>query len=206
MGLYIYSLVCFLLPGSLWLVFHRKKIADNNYRIRHIIWSYTYMFYCYMAVHDAAGIGTIWDIIRYGKLDDTINFIPFSSEGAMTYLLNILMFMPLGFLLPLIWRDFRSLKKVVFVGFIMSLSIELCQLFCLRATDVDDLIMNTIGSLLGYGCWKLLKCIFKNAGNKCIEVSKAEPMVYLFGGILGIVFLYNWDLYYKIFYPELIVF
>ena len=46
-----------------------------------------------------------------------MNLIPFSSEGAMTYILNIIMFMPLGFLLPLIWENFRNAKKVVLMGF-----------------------------------------------------------------------------------------
>ena len=44
-------------------------------------------------LQEAAGIGTIWDLITYGKMDNSINLIPFSSEGAMTYILNIIMFM-----------------------------------------------------------------------------------------------------------------
>ena len=108
------------------------------------------MFYGYLAVQEAAGIGSIWDLITYGKLDNSINLIPFSSEGAMTYILNIIMFMPLGFLLPLIWENFRNAKKVVLMGFLMSLTIEICQLFNIRTTDIDDLMMNTLGALVGY--------------------------------------------------------
>ena len=140
----VYSFICFILPGSVWLFLNRQKIAHKRYRQRHIIWIYIYMLYCYLAVKKVAGIGTIWDLISHGKLDSTINLIPFSSEGFATYILNIIMFMPLGFLLPLIWRRYREMGRTVLTGFCMSLSIELSQLFCLRVTDIDDLTMNTL--------------------------------------------------------------
>ena len=195
MQYYIYSLVCFLLPGTVWLIWNKGMIADKAYKVRHIIWSYIYLFYGYLAVQEAAGIGTIWDLIAYGKLDNSINLIPFSSEGAMTYILNIIMFMPLGFLLPLIWKNFRNAKKVVLMGFLMSLAIEICQLFNIRTTDIDDLLMNTLGTLVGYCCWKVFSLIFRNAGTKCVEMKKSEPVIYMFGGILGLFLLYNWRVF-----------
>ena len=195
MQYYIYSLICFLLPGTVWLIWNKGMIADKAYKVRHIIWIYIYMFYGYLAVQEAAGIGTIWDLIAYGKLDNSINLIPFSSEGAMTYILNIIMFMPLGFLLPLIWKNFRNAKKVVLMGFLMSLAIEICQLFNMRTTDIDDLLMNTLGTLVGYCCWKVFSLIFRNAGTKCVEMKKSEPVIYMFGGILGLFLLYNWRVF-----------
>ena len=54
----------------------------------------------------------------------------------------------------------------------MSLAIEICQLFNLRATDIDDLMMNTLGALVGYCCWKVFSLIFRNAGTKCMEIKK----------------------------------
>lgn len=193
---YIYSLICFLLPGTIWLILNRRSIADNAYRVRHIIWICIYMFYGYLAVKRTAGIGTIWDFIAYGKLDNSINLIPFSSEGALTYILNIIMFMPLGFLLPLIWENFRNVRKVVLVGFLMSLTIEIGQLFNIRTTDIDDLMMNTLGALAGYCCWKLFSFLFRNAGKKSVEINKKEPIIYMFGGILGLFLLYNWRVLY----------
>ena len=195
MQYYIYSLVCFLLPGTVWLIWNKGMIADKEYKVRHIIWIYIYLFYGYLAVQEAAGIGTIWDLIVYGKLDNSINLIPFSSEGAMTYILNIIMFMPLGFLLPLIWKNFRNARKVVLMGFLMSLAIEICQLFNIRTTDIDDLMMNTLGTLVGYCCWKVFSLIFRNAGTKCVEIKKSEPVIYMFGGILGLFLLYNWRVF-----------
>lgn len=60
MQYYIYSMVCFLLPGTVWLIWNKGMIADKAYKTRHIIWIYIYMFYGYLAVQEAAGIGTIW--------------------------------------------------------------------------------------------------------------------------------------------------
>ena len=191
----LYSFGCFILPSSVWLFLNREKIVRKRYRCRHVIWSYIYMLYCYLAVQRVAGIGTIWDLISYGKLDATINLLPFSSEGFATYILNVIMFMPLGFLLPLIWRRYRKMGRTVLTGFCMSLSIELLQLFCLRVTDVDDLTMNTLGTAVGFCCWIVFRCLFSDAGRKAVKVSRAEPLIYLFGGMLGIVFLYNWRIF-----------
>lgn len=188
----LYSLFCFFIPNTVWLFANRRKFQGNSPTVRHLVWSYIFMFYCYEAVQDAAGIGTIWDFLAYGKLDETINLVPFSSEGALTYILNIIMFMPLGFLLPLIWDSFRKPRKVILTGFFMSLGIELCQLFCLRVTDVDDLIMNTIGTVAGYLIWLLWKRIFPKAGKDSLELCRNEPILYLTLGMLGIVLLYNW--------------
>ena len=60
------------------------------------------------------------------------------------------MFLPFGFLLPVLWQSCRSWKTTTLASFATSALIELLQLFCFRATDVDDLLMNTLGALLGY--------------------------------------------------------
>lgn len=48
-------------------------------------------------------------------------------------------------------------KKVLMIGFCSSLFIETSQLFLRRGTDVDDLILNTLGVYLGLVLYKLLK-------------------------------------------------
>jgi len=70
------------------------------------------------------------------------------------------MFIPIGFFLSLLWK--LEDKKVVMIGFCSSLFIETSQLFLRRGTDVDDLILNTLGVYLGLVLYKLLKKIKKN--------------------------------------------
>lgn len=68
--------------------------------------------------------------------------------GAYMMLANTLIFLPVGFFPNLLWRRPRWWKGLV-VGFCTSFAIEFLQLFVNRATDVDDLILNTLGAFLG---------------------------------------------------------
>jgi len=72
----------------------------------------------------------------------------------INFLGNIVMFVPIGFFLPLLWKF--SNKKVIFLGFSASLMIEFTQLFLARGTDVDDLLLNTLGTLVGFFLYKLV--------------------------------------------------
>ena len=77
---------------------------------------------------------------------------------------NIVMFMPFGFFPPLLWDT--SGKKTVALGFCVSLLIELTQLFLPRSTDVDDLILNTAGTALGFIFFRLVHQCFMKTPNK----------------------------------------
>ena len=73
--------------------------------------------------------------------------------------LNAVMFAPLGFLLPLFFERYRHWGRTLAAGFLTSLAVELIQLLTFRATDADDLIMNTLGTLVGF---LLAKLIFRH--------------------------------------------
>lgn len=75
------------------------------------------------------------------------------------FLGNIVMFMPFGFFVPLLWRT--SDKTATAVGFCVSLFIEISQLFLPRWTDIDDLILNTAGTVLGLMLYKKLRSRFR---------------------------------------------
>jgi glycopeptide antibiotics resistance protein len=85
-----------------------------------------------------------------------LNLIPLADavHEPLAYLgntlLNILLFVPLGFFLPLLWRQLRSRKATALWGLGFSLSIELTQMFSGRLTDVDDLLTNTAGAVIGF--------------------------------------------------------
>ena len=75
----------------------------------------------------------------------------------MQYLLNFFLFVPMGFLVPLLWKQYRTENHVLLFGFGTSFAIEVLQMFCGRTTDVDDLLMNTLGALIGY--WMFLAAV-----------------------------------------------
>ena len=93
-----------------------------------------------------------------------VNFIPFvnlldyevKSELIINLAGNVTMFIPTGIMVPLIYR--RSFKQTVLTGFLLSAAIEVIQLpFSVRASDVDDLILNTAGCFIGYGIYALFR-------------------------------------------------
>ena len=95
-----------------------------------------------------------------------LNLIPFVNlfdyESMRDLLLNIIgncaMFIPTGILTPVLYRHLDSFKKTVLTGFLISLSIEIIQLpFAVRASDIDDLILNTLGVMAGYSIYALVK-------------------------------------------------
>lgn len=71
-------------------------------------------------------------------------------------LYNIVAFVPLGFLIPLISERGRRLVIVLIAAFSISMLFELIQVFTLLGTgDIDDVILNMIGAAIGYGVFAL---------------------------------------------------
>ncbi|MDT4967274.1 MAG: hypothetical protein QOJ64_2011 [Acidobacteriota bacterium] len=78
---------------------------------------------------------------------------------------NILLFLPLGGLLPLVSKNFRSLKKVMLVALISSVGIEVAQLLfgllgSVRSSDIDDVLLNTMGAFLGFIVYTMVKKVY----------------------------------------------
>lgn len=65
-------------------------------------------------------------------------------------ILNVFLFLPLGVMLPFLWKRYNRLADTLFFAFGMSLSIEVLQILTYRATDINDLIANTLGAVVGY--------------------------------------------------------
>lgn len=79
---------------------------------------------------------------------------------------NIVMFMPLGFFPGLLWRKWTWWKALL-VGFCTSFTIEFVQFFIGRSTDIDDVILNTTGAVLGYALYWSLSRLWPAVKTKC---------------------------------------
>lgn len=80
---------------------------------------------------------------------------------------NVLVFMPLGIILPVIQKRKASFLRIFLTSFSFSLVIETLQLlFRVGTFDVDDLLLNTLGGILGYGIYSLWKKVKKNSNRK----------------------------------------
>lgn len=76
---------------------------------------------------------------------------------------NILLFIPLGFGIPLFFSSKNKIGKVILYGSIASLTIEVLQYFTSRnITDVDDIIFNTLGAVLGFIAFNVIYNLIKN--------------------------------------------
>lgn len=71
-------------------------------------------------------------------------------------ILNVLMFLPLGLLLPLAGRRFRRFRVTAAAVLAMTAAIEVVQFFIGRSADIDDVIMNFAGGALGFALFCLL--------------------------------------------------
>ena len=88
---------------------------------------------------------------------------PFPIVGGARYMMlyaiaNALAFIPLGTLLPFVWNRAKNVIVCVLTGFFMSLFIETMQLIlCCGVVQTEDLIMNTLGTYIGYILYRIIK-------------------------------------------------
>lgn len=102
------------------------------------------------------------------------NLIPFQSIHDFTKLMfqgqflrgfhnvvgNVFVFVPLGYFLPLLCKKFQKGTLVILTGFLVSLIFELCQYFLyLGSADIDDIILNLLGVILGFLFFQFVKRI-----------------------------------------------
>lgn len=117
---------------------------------------------------------TGWGAALPEKLDvwENVNLVPFKMFriygfyfrwGNFLYILinfvgNMLVFLPLGFFPALLFRKPKWWRSVL-VGGGISVFVEFGQFFLMRQSDIDDVLLNTLGALLGYWTFLLLRKI-----------------------------------------------
>lgn len=91
----------------------------------------------------------------------------FSAKNWGNVLLNVALFVPLGFFLPLLFKGGRKWYVTVTAGFGTSALIELVQLaLCRGICDVDDLFCNGLGAIIGYLAVMALLALFREKGKR----------------------------------------
>ena len=146
-------LICGLIPetAALVLYFIVLHLLGKKQNLGHIIASFVFCIYL-------IGILTATGICIRGSFSPRIVYTPFLDmiRGPVDTFLNILLFVPMGFLLPILYKKYNNFATVAIIGFLISLSIEITQLFGYGATDINDLITNTAGTCIGYWIFRLL--------------------------------------------------
>ncbi len=131
----------------------------------------TLMFY-FLFLRESFSIGgSYWE-----HLAMNINVVPLKTIKQMVYLIvkvsnphllpyavinllgNVIGFIPFGILLPCLLKTTQSFKRFLLYTISTIIAIELIQLFTLRGScDIDDLILNITGTLIGYMLWRITK-------------------------------------------------
>lgn len=179
-----------------------NKNFENKIRWQHYFFGYMFIVYLIIALIEV-GFPSLSEWQRISRLNKPIfnpeiNLIPFKDGLEISSILNIIFFMPFGFLLPTLWRKYRKLLPTLYQGILFSLIIEISQMFVLyRVTDIDDLIMNTIGTICGWVVFNIMSKVFHGLNNKTVIqtsfnhtiIIKLEPYLYI---VIAIVssFLY----------------
>lgn len=124
----------------------RKFRIQNLYEMLICIWLFTvFLITGMLPVH------INFDV--FAKHTINLHLIPFYGGAFIPMILNVIMFMPIGFLMPLVFSQKINGKKTFLIGGGISFTIEIMQIFAGRNAEIDDLLLNSTGALLGYGIY-----------------------------------------------------
>lgn len=139
-----------------------RKIGKGKKRINMKILLWGSIFVCYILV---VLFGTLLSRDSYMGGDIILSplysykeaWVNASAAAWGLIIVNIMLFVPFGFLLPLGSKKFQPFWKTYLAGFLFSVCIELMQLiFHFGVFETADLLNNTIGVFIGYGLYKII--------------------------------------------------
>lgn len=154
-GVVIAIIVYCIMLTALWMI-GKRSFIKRHISIKKIILEYLLVLYIITILQITGIIGMSFHIswfveeIQFLKLS-----IPFIGSSVLMITLNLILFIPLGFLIPFVFKsDNWNCNKVLLIGFLLSFCIEFLQLFGGRFFEIDDIVANTFGTLVGYLLWE----------------------------------------------------
>lgn len=142
-------------------------------------------------------IVTYQDVISYGN-----NFIPFKELTRYTFgsslfykniIGNILLFMPYGFFVSYYLRLEKKDKWLALgLVFLVSISIECVQLLIGRCFDVDDILLNLIGGMVGFYIYRILEIVTDKMSKRTISTILTMIIIVL---IIVLLYIMMWGVY-----------
>ena len=108
-----------------------------------------------------------------------ISWTPFIGmiTGPIDTILNVILFVPLGFFLPLLYKKYHNIKAIALTGLLLSLAVEFVQMFDWGSSDINDLMTNTAGACVGFLIYCLLSRILPANLKKQFQSRKVNAMV-----------------------------
>ena len=131
--------------GNISFTLLNREVMSDQYVVLQPLQDFQSAFYL-----DLGFIGTIKRIFSegIGPVLETIHIN--RREMAREVLLNILLYVPMGYLLPFVSKALREIGLIVMIGFLCSCATEFIQLYYhIGCFQIDDIVCNTIGTLIG---------------------------------------------------------
>jgi len=170
MSAFLVFLIVFVMVRGAW---NRREIRVSVSACAVMIAFSAYV----IGVYHFTGAGTLYDGLNYSLeiRREQLNIIPFSRDiDVAAYGLNVLLFVPFGVFVPMIWKQMDGKWHVFGTSLLFSMLIEGSQLLNNRRTDIDDLIMNTVGAVIGYVLYtvwdKFTKSKYQLSGFAAVEL------------------------------------
>lgn len=127
----------------------------------------------------------------YREAYHNINVDIVKNKLFRNLILNIMLFIPIGFLIPFYSDKLKKMYRVVLIGFFATLAIELTQHFNNYGVfEIDDIFNNTLGTLLGYCCFMIFHRIKNKESWKKI-IGYVIPIILTIGTFIGIFVTYQ---------------
>jgi len=114
-------------------------------------------FYVTQYMSFGEGLGARINLVPFQTFRIAIRYGVTNAGMLKQIVLNAVMVMPLGFLLPIVFpKRFSKLGSVTSISFAVSALTETIQYFTLRGADIDDIVANTVGGVLGFGVYTVI--------------------------------------------------
>jgi len=171
----VVGLVLSILLLFAWIIFVTIRRKQNN--LLHVAVQASFFVYVFAVLQLTGYFILFKEVSSHGWWDkmnqriethDRVNLEPFRTidiyqTWGKQILGNFVMLLPLGIYLPLIYKRLRKAYNffvVLLICFLVSVGIELLQLATsYRSTDVDDVLLNTLGGGAGFLIYQLIKAI-----------------------------------------------
>lgn len=160
LGIVLFVALVVVFVVGYWVIYRKLCKGKKQINFKRVFWWMILIFYLFVVL-------SVTLFRRSGFWNgEVVSFfysykeawVSASASAWSNIVLNILMLVPLGFWLPIGMRWFRAFWKTYLFGFVLTIGIEFLQLtFSLGIFEIADVFNNTLGTMIGYGCYKIVE-------------------------------------------------
>jgi len=195
-GIVLVLAIAILFAVNYFLIY--KKLLKGTKKLNKRKLALSAVYFCYFILVVGAVLldrgshyYSAYDLQLFNSYLDAWN--SFSKVAWRPIILNIIMFVPIGILLPLWSEKLKTFWKAFAASIAMTFIIEFCQLLMKRGIfELDDIFDNTLGAVIGYCLIMIIFLLRKDVKKKGLKVAAClSPLLLTLGTFLGIFAIYN---------------